>query len=166
MATTYSKNTYKTLPKFYQGMLYCTVNFIEQHITDPVQKKNLYAKLPIHDTTVEDQISYFDSHVDMVKMEQQYKIMQKEHKAKEKPKPTKAKPTKPIKRTKQMEKKKEEDEPEIMYLYTMNGTRYWTPDDKLYNGPLYSSVKDQDGDPSPSKIQVGFLENGVGIVKS
>lgn len=139
-------------------MLYCTVNFIEQHITDPVQKKHLYAKLPIHDTTVEEQISYFDSHVDMVKMEQQYKIMQKEHKAKEK--------AKPIKRTKQMEKKKEEEEPEIMYLYTMNGTRYWTPDDELYNGPLYSSVKDQDGDPSPSKIQVGFLENGVGIVKS
>lgn len=164
MTTTCSKNTYKTLPKFYQGMLYCTVNFIEQHITDPVQKKNLYAKLPIHDTTVEDQISYFDSHVDMVKMEQQYKTMKKEHKAKEKPKP-KGKAKEPT-MEKQMEKKKEEEEPEIMYLYTMNGTRYWTPDDKLYNGPLYSSVKDQDGDPSPSKIQVGFLENGVGIVKS
>ena len=163
MATTYSKNTYKTLPKFYQGMLYCTVNFIEEHITDPVQKKNLYAKLPIHDTTVEDQISYFNSHVDMVKMEQQYKIMKKEHKAKEKTPKAKAKePT----MKKQKEEKKGEDEPEIMYLYTMNGTRYWTPDDELYNGPLYSSVKDQDGDPSPSKIQVGFLENGVGIVKS
>lgn len=163
MATTYSKNTYKTLPKFYQGMLYCTVNFIEEHITDPVQKKNLYAKLPIHDTTVENQISYFISHVDMVKMEQQYKIMKKEHKAKEKTPKAKAKePT----MKKQKEEKKGEDEPEIMYLYTMNGTRYWTPDDELYNGPLYSSVKDQDGDPSPSKIQVGFLENGVGIVKS
>lgn len=174
----------KTLPKFYQGMLYATVNFINQHITDPVQKKELYAKLPIYDVTIEEQILYFDSHCDLRKTEQEiYKKLKQEYKANQK-----AATTATVKKTKKEKKKKknpvetipveledqtqdqnqnqDQDEPEIMYLYKINGIRYWTPDDDLLNGPLYSSVKDQDEDPSPSGFQVGRLENGNAILES
>lgn len=171
----------KTLPKFYQGMLYATVNFIDQHITDPVQKKELYAKLPIHDVTIEEQILYFDSHCDLRKTEQEiYKKLKQEYKANQKAAAT----TTTVKKTKKEKKKtsvetkpdtnpveledqcQDQEEPEIMYLYKINGIRYWTPDDDLLNGPLYSSVKDQDGDPSPSGFQVGRLENGNAIMES
>ena len=167
------KTTYKTLPKFYQGMLYSTVNFIDKHITDPVQKKELYAKLPIHDVTIEEQILYFDSHCDLRKTEQEiYKKLKQEHKERQNPK-SKSKP-KPKSKPKQETKTKNTssaavavaEDPTEMYLYKIDSVRYWTPDYDLQNGPLYSSVKDQDGDPSPSNIQVGVLENGVGILKS
>ncbi len=165
----------KTLPKFYQGMLYATVNFIDKHITDPVQKKELYAKLPIHDVTIEKQILYFDSHCDLRKTEQEiYKKLKQEYKANQK-----ASTTTTIKKAKKEKKKNpvetkpetntiddRDQEPEIMYLYKINGIRYWTPDDDLQNGPLYSSVKDQDGDPSPSSFQVGRLKNGNAIMES
>ena len=166
----------KTLPKFYQGMLYATVNFIDKHITDPVQKKELYAKLPIHDVTIEEQILYFDSHCDLRKTEQEiYKKLKQEYKANQK-----AATTTTVKKTKKEKKKnpvetkpetntiddQDQEEPEIMYLYKINGIRYWTPDDDLQNGPLYSSVKDQDGDPSPSGFQVGRLKNGNAIMES
>ena len=161
------KTTYKTLPKFYQGMLYSTVNFIDKHITDPVQKKELYAKLPIHDVTIEEQILYFDSHCDLRKTEQEiYKKQKQEYKANQKAttgKKEKKKKKNPVE-TNPVEL--EDHEPEIMYLYKINTERYWTPDDDLQNGPLYSSVKDQDGDPSPSSFQVGRLENGIAIMES
>ena len=168
----------KTLPKFYQGMLYATVNFIDQHITDPVQKKELYAKLPIYDVTIEEQILYFDKHCDLRKTEQEiYKKLKQEYKANQKAATTttdkKAKKEKkknpveikPVELEDQSQDQNQE-EPEIMYLYKINGIRYWTPDDDLLNGPLYSSVKDQDGDPSPSGFQVGRLENGNAILES
>ena len=176
----------KTLPKFYQGMLYATVNFIDQHITDPVQKKELYGKLPIHDVTIEEQILYFDSHCDLRKTEQEiYKKLKQEYKANQKAATTttvkKAKKekkknpveTKPVEledqcqdQNQDQDQDQDQEEPEIMYLYKINGIRYWTPDDDLQNGPLYSSVKDQDGDPSPSGFQVGRLENGNAILES
>jgi len=166
----------KTLPKFYQGMLYATVNFIDQHISDPVQKKELYGKLPIHDVTIEEQILYFDSHCDLRKTEQEiYKKLKQEYKANQKAATTttdkkakKEKKKNPVE-TKPVEledQSQDQEEPEIMYLYKINGIRYWTPDDDLLNGPLYNSVKDQDGDPSPSGFQVGRLENGNAILES
>ena len=160
----------KTLPKFYQGMLYATVNFIDKHITDPVQKKKLYAKLPIHDVTIEEQILYFDSHCDLRKTEQEiYKKLKQEYKANQKAATAVKKEKKkknPVETKTEPNPVELEEEPEIMYLYKINGIRYWTPDDDLLNGPLYSSVKDQDGDPSPSGFQVGRLENGNAIMES
>ena len=163
------KTEYKTLPKFYQGMLYSTVNFIHQHIEDPVQKRDLYAKLPIHNVTIADQIFYFDSHCDLRKTEKEiYNKLKQEHKERQKPK-SKPKPKSKLKqetKTKSTSAAAVAEEPTEMYLYKIDSVRYWTPDSDLQNGPLYSSVKDQDGDPSPSNIQVGVLKNGVGILKS
>ena len=48
----------------------------------------------------------------------------------------------------------------VMYLYKIGKTRYWTPDEDLLNGPLYSSIIDSDGDPNHSSIVVGQLIHG------
>ena len=121
----------------------------------------------------EEQILYFDKHCDLRKTEQElYKKLKQEYKANQK-----ASTTTTVKKTKKKknpvetkpeleDQHQDQEEPEIMYLYKINGIRYWTPDDDLLNGPLYSSVKDQDGDPSPSGFQVGRLENGNAILES
>jgi hypothetical protein len=127
--------------------------------------------------TIEEQILYFDSHCDLRKTEQEiYKKLKQEYKANQKAASTTTtiKKAKKEKRKNPVETKPEtnpindqdQEEPEIMYLYKINGIRYWTPDDDLLNGPLYSSVKDQDGDPSPSGFQVGRLKNGNAIMES
>ena len=90
--TTKASST-KTLPKFYKGLLYATMSFINEYIPED-QQAELYKKIPLFDSTVEEQVKYFDEHCDLKKVHVElYKPLLKEHKkqVKEANKPVKEK---------------------------------------------------------------------------
>jgi hypothetical protein len=51
------------------------------------------------------------------------------------------------------------------FMLRKDDVRYWTQDESLQNGPVFSSITDEDGDPNASNIQVGVLKNGELILK-
>ena len=88
-----TKASTKTLPKFYKGLLYATMSFINEYISED-QQAELYKKIPLFDSTVEEQVKYFDEHCDLKKVHVElYKPLLKEHKkqVKEANKPVKEK---------------------------------------------------------------------------
>ena len=88
-----TKASTKTLPKFYKGLLYATMSFINEYIPED-QQAELYKKIPLFDSTVEEQVKYFDEHCDLKKVHVElYKPLLKEHKkqVKEANKPVKEK---------------------------------------------------------------------------
>ena len=180
----------KSLPKYYTGMLYATMNFINTYVTDTTQQQELYKKLPIMNVSVDDQMLYFDNHCDIPKVhESVYLQLKLKHDEASKPvdnddlgklnssssgrkivhrkgssssgKKLKVKMTIPTDETELREIKPATI---IMYLYKIGKTRYWTPDEDLLNGPLYSSIIDSDGDPNHSSIVVGQLIHGKPIL--
>lgn len=186
----------KSLPKYYTGMLYATMNFINTFVSDTTQQQELYKKLPIMDVSVDEQMLYFDNHCDIPKVhESVYLQLKSKHEASKpvqnddsgKPSSTsngrrkivprkgssstgkklKVKLTIPTdekdsRESSSMSITEEEIKPAtiVMYLYKIGKTRYWTPDEDLLNGPLYSSIIDSDGDPNHSSIVVGQLIHG------
>jgi len=185
----------KSLPKYYTGMLYATMNFINTYVTDNTQQQELYKKLPLFDVSVDEQMLYFDNHCDIPKVHKtMYLQLKSKHDESSKPvenddsgklnssksgrkivprkgssstgKKLKVKLTIPIDETELRETLSlsitEEIKPAtiVMYLYKIDKTRYWTPDEDLLNGPLYSSIIDSDGDPNHSSIVVGQLIHG------
>ena len=109
--TTAPKATPKSLPKFYKGLLYSTMSFINEYIEDEEQRKTLYSKLPLFED-VEKQIEYFNTNCDLKKVHNEvYKPLLKQHKKeiKEANKPVKdKKPRAPRKKKAEKEEAKEE----------------------------------------------------------
>lgn len=179
----------KSLPKYYTGMLYATMNFINTYVSDTTQQKELYKKLPIMDVSVDEQVLYFDNHCDIPKVhESVYLQLKSKHDESSKPvqnddsgksttigsrkivprkgssstgKKLKVKLTIP---TNETELRDIKPATIVMYLYKIGKMRYWTPDEDLLNGPLYSSIIDSDGDPNHSSIVVGQLIHGKPIL--
>ena len=90
---TTTKATPKSLPKFYKGLLYSTLSFINEYIEDEEQRKTLYSKLPLFED-VEKQIEYFNTNCDLKKVHNEvFKPLLKQHKKeiKEANKPVKEK---------------------------------------------------------------------------
>ena len=154
--TTTIKSTPKSLPKFYKGLLYSTLSFINEYIEDEEQRKTLYSKLPLFED-VEKQIEYFNTNCDLKKVHNEvYKPLLKQHKKeiKEANKPVKEKkPRAPRKKKAEKEAKEEAPtETEPSSSSTVEGSDVAVADSKEKK-TTKKSTKDKTDSSDPPKLK-------------